>query len=202
MDGVARVSPGALVAAGGVWSLAWVHLVLAHGRTTNNEMNVVLGMTWMDSSKFLVVSFVLLGVALVGLASQRAGNDLAWKAALIVTYVGLAVATAGVILGFWTMPWGSYAVSRSSGLPAVGGALTSLGSLLLVLGLVPAAVGLRRAGVMSWWAVLVLAVGAISAVPWLHETYPQGIVFGLAMVLVGLASLRRSPALAARKAYG
>lgn len=202
MGRVARVSPGALVAAGGVWSLAWVHMLLAHGRTTNNEMNVVLGMTWMDSSKFLVLSFVLLGVALVGLSSQRAENGLAWKAALIVTYASLAVVTAGVVLGFWTMPWGSYAVSRSSGLPAVGGALTSLGSLVLVLGLVPVAIGLRRAGVMSWWAVVVLAVGAFSAVPWLHETYPQGVLFGLAMVLVGLASLRNSADVAARKAHG
>lgn len=58
----------ASISAGLLWTLAWVHLMLAHGPTEVNEMRVVLGLTWIDSARLVAPSLALTGVAMWALA--------------------------------------------------------------------------------------------------------------------------------------
>ena len=103
------------------------------------------------------------------------------------------VATIGAVLGFWTQPWGTYVgASRETGIAAVGGAIVIVGSLLMAGGLIAFSVASARSRVLPAWLSVVVAVGAVSAVPWLHEATLQGALFGMAWAVVGvtLATLR------------
>ena len=63
------------------------------------------------------------------------------------------------------------------------------GSLAVALGLVLVGLGAGRARLLPGWAAVLLAVGGLSTVPWLHES-PQGVVFGFAWLGVGCALVR------------
>jgi hypothetical protein len=184
MAGRRTVASVASVLAGVLWIVAWVHLLMAHGTTEVNEARIVLGLTWLDTGRLIAPSLALIGVAIVALA--RGARQPAVTATAIVALIGVAVASTGIVLGFWTQPWGTYAgASRETGVAAIGGAVVIAGSLLLAVGVVAFAIAAARARVLPAWLALLVAVGAITAVPWLYEA-PQGIGFGVAWLVVGL----------------
>jgi hypothetical protein len=191
MAGARGVASVASVLAGVLWIVAWAHLLMAHGTTEVNEARIVLGLTWLDSGRLIAPSLVLVGVAIAALA--RGARQPSVSATAIVALIGVAVAATGIVLGFWTQPWGTYAgASRESGVAAIGGAVVIVGSLLLAVGIVAFAIAAARARVLPVWLALLVAVGATTAVPWLYEA-PQGIGFGVAWLAVGpYLAVRRS----------
>jgi hypothetical protein len=188
------VAAGASIAAGVLWIVAWLHLLMAHGVTEVNEAKLAFGLTWLDSGRLIAPSLVLVGVALLILA--RAANRGPVMLAASATVVGVAVAAIGAVLGFWTQPWGTYVgASRETGVAALGGAIVIVGSLLMAIGLIAFAAAATRSRILPAWLSIVLAGGALSAVPWLYEATLQGALFGAAWVLVGatLATQRPPP---------
>jgi hypothetical protein len=180
------VTAGASIAAGVLWIVAWLHLLMAHGVTEVNEAKLVFGLTWLDSGRLIAPSLVLVGVAILILA--RAANRSPVTLAASAALVGVGMATIGAVLGFWTQPWGTYVgASRETGVAALGGAIVIIGSLLMAIGLVAFSAAAARSRILPAWLSIVVAVGALSAVPWLHEATLQGALFGVAWVLVGVA---------------
>jgi hypothetical protein len=49
---VVRAAAGAASTGSVLWLLIWLHQRLAHGGAAENEKNLVLRLTWMDSGKF------------------------------------------------------------------------------------------------------------------------------------------------------
>jgi hypothetical protein len=172
--------------------VAWLHLLLAHGVTEVNEAKLAFGLTWLDSGRLIAPSLLLVGIAILSLA--RAVNRRPVTLAASAALLGIVVATIGAVLGFWTQPWGTYAgASRETGIAAVGGAIVIVGSLLMAIGLIAFAVAAARSRILPAWLSIPGAVGAVSAVPWLHEATVQGALFGVAWVMVGVTLASRRP---------
>lgn len=152
------------MAAGAVWVLQYLHALTTHGPTGFNRAQVALGMTWVDSGKFLVLSFLLAApaVVVIGRRAARRGHPLPWRAALVL--VALASSAVTTAMQFWPADWGSYAgTSAPTGIAYWGGPLQAMSSAVaLPLAIAVFGLAAARAGAVPAWVVMVLIAGAVS----------------------------------------
>ncbi len=88
---VDRWGGAASLVAGILWLLIWAHQQEAHGRTEINEMRLVGGLTWMDTSKLLVPIFLLVFVGLASLYRRREQPGRLGRVGAILTFGGLGL---------------------------------------------------------------------------------------------------------------
>ena len=154
--------------AGVLWLLIWAHQQEAHGRTEVNEMVLVGGLTWMDTSKLLVPIFVLVFVGLASLYRRRDQPGRLGQVGSALTFGGLGLVIVATALEFWTFPWGSYSETFEEATGFAGsnasGGIQALASLAFTLGLVVSSFDLVRAKVMPIWLAPVLAIGGLATV--------------------------------------
>jgi hypothetical protein len=188
---LARYGWLAALGAGVTWLLVWAQQAAAHGVTQLNEMEIVVGLTWMDAGKLLVVPFALLIAPVASLGRRRVRPGRLGRVGLAVTYGALVALVIGVALEFWSFPWRSYAKDFDEPLPAFGGLVQTLASLAFTAGAALLAVDLRRSRASGWWMGVVLVVGAATTV----YLTPVLVIPGIAWLVLGV-SLRatdRSP---------
>lgn len=179
---LARLGSPAAAVAGVLWLLIWWHGAVTHGTTAENEMRTALGLTWMDSSKFLVLPFLLLIPPAVKL-SESSGGRRASSLGFVITLTALGLLIAGVALQFWPFPWSSYEVSFESRSGAsIAGPLQPISSLVLALGLALLAGGAARRRLIPWWSVPIVVLGALTT----FFLTPAGWLPGCAWLVLGL----------------
>ena len=185
----------AALAAGAIWLVVWAQQAAAHGVTQVNEKEVVVGLTWMDAGKFLVLPFAALLVTVATLRHRRGRPGRLGRVGFAVTNGALVALIVGVALEFWSFPRGSYAEDFDEPLPTYGGLVQSLASLAFTGGAVLLAIDLARSRALPRWMGLVLVVGAATTV----YLTPVLVVPGLAWVALGaylaLSRARPGPAL-------
>jgi hypothetical protein len=165
-DAVRRWGAPASLLAGGVWLLVWLHQREAHGTTEDNEMRLVAGLTWMDTSRVLIPVFALVFVGLASLALRRERPELLGQVGRLLTFGGLGLVIVTTALEFWPFPWGSYDLTFEEATGFAGsnasGGVQALASMVFAAGVALLGVDLARAKVIAWWIVPVLVIGALT----------------------------------------
>jgi hypothetical protein len=182
------------VAAGLLWLVVWFHQRQTHGPTEVNVERIFLGLTWLDSGKFLVIPLILFLITIMSLYGLRDSPGLLGRLGFVVTVVGLGSMIVGTAAQFWPFPWGSYAVGFEAGLPWWGGIIQALSTLVFTIGLFVFSTDLVRIGVMPGGVVPVLFFGGLTTF-WLT---PSSFVPGLAWLVLGLVLWLREDEVAER----
>jgi hypothetical protein len=190
---VRRWGAVASLVAGIAWVPIWLHQRAAHGLTQVNEMRVVAGLTWMDTSKVLVVLLALVFVGLVALYLHRERPGTLGRVGAAITLGGLALVIVTTALQFWTFEWGSYDVTFEEAIGFAGsnasGAVQFGASLVFTVGLALLSIDLVRAKVINWFVAVVLVLGALTTVYF----SPVLLMPGIAWIVLGLVLLRGTP---------
>lgn len=188
---IRRVGGPASILAGAAWLVVWFHQQRAHGPTELNEMNVVWGMTWMDSGRLLVIPMIGVLIGLVALSQRGTAPGRMGRTGRAVTFAALGLLMAATLLEFWPFPWGSYELTfeEANGLAGSNpsGAIQSFVSLVFTVGLVILMTDLVKAKAVSIWVALALVLGGLTTV----FLSPVFFVPGLAWLVLGIVVWRR-----------
>jgi hypothetical protein len=161
------VAAGCALLSSVLWLLVWLHQMQSHGPTQINEMRLLLGLTWMDASKFLVIPFVLQSVTLAILYQRLPHAGRLARISGLVTAIGMSALIIGTMFEFWTFPWGSYALvftDMLDSLPMAGVALQAVGTLIFSIGLIAFSVALARSNQLPVWIILIMGIGALATI--------------------------------------
>ena len=165
-----------------IWTLQWSHALVAHGPTSVNLKRLWLGLTWIDSAKFLTLSFLLLIPGVMWVSRRVRDPSRALRGLRSLVLVTLVLAAAGTALQFGLYEWGSYAEPNHP-LVDIGGITQAMSSLVLTLliGVLATIVAMRN--VMPWWLVPLLILGSLGTV------FPGGPNFFFGIPMPPLPSL-------------
>lgn len=190
---------GALSAMAGcvIWLMLWIHFLLTHGTTANNMEGVLLGLTWFDTDKLVVVPMLLFMLCVVSLrAWQRESTGRIGTAGYVITLVCFATIIIGQSLLYWPVPWGSYPPEdfwSNDFTQRVAVPLAILSAPLLAIGLILFGVDVLRRKPLPGGNALPLLLGiALLTTPWLRDTV-HSILFAVGWGVLGYILWRSDP---------